>query len=227
MVWQAVPSRGLAPVLCWRRLAGILGAGNDSGRGVEHERKGSFMSEHVETNGNGARLAAHERLSTGALARFARACATHPRRVALSWLGIIATLVVLVVTVGGGLKDVFEIPGSDTQKATDLIESQFRSEQGAVLNLVFAAPEDSVSTRPSGRPRSRRRSRRSRRPRSRRRTARPASRVSATRSARARSRRTAASPMRRRSSRRRSRARTGPGSWRCRMPSERSSSQRA
>ena len=41
----------------------------------------------------------------------------------------------------GSLKDEFEIPGSDTQKATDLIESEFASEQGGVLNLVFAAPE--------------------------------------------------------------------------------------
>jgi RND superfamily putative drug exporter len=100
------------------------------------------MSEHLETpNGNGARLAAHERMSTGVLARWMWACASHPWRVALAWLGIIVVLVVLVATVGGGLKDVFEIPGSDTQKATDLIESQFTSEQGSVLNLVFAAPE--------------------------------------------------------------------------------------
>jgi RND superfamily putative drug exporter len=47
----------------------------------------------------------------------------------------------VVATAGGSLRDEFEIPGSDTQKATDLIESQFASEQGAVLNLVFAAPE--------------------------------------------------------------------------------------
>ena len=79
-------------------------------------------------NSGGERRAAHERLSTGALARWARACATHPRRVFLSWLGILAALIVLVVTVGGALKDVFEIPGSDTQKAIDLIESQFISE---------------------------------------------------------------------------------------------------
>jgi putative drug exporter of the RND superfamily len=70
-----------------------------------------------------------------------RACASHPWRVVLAWLGIIAALIVLVATVGGSLKDEFEIPGSDTQKATDLIESEFASEQGAVLNLVFAAPE--------------------------------------------------------------------------------------
>ena len=68
-------------------------------------------------------------------------CATHPWRVVFSWVGIVVVLIVLVGTVGGSLKDEFEIPGSDTQKATDLIESEFASEQGGVLNLVFAAPE--------------------------------------------------------------------------------------
>jgi putative drug exporter of the RND superfamily len=98
------------------------------------------MTEHSTENGT-ERLAAHERLSTGALARWMRACASHPWRVVLSWLGILALLIVLVGTVGGSLKDEFEIPGSDTQRATDLIESEFASEQGGVLNLVFAAPE--------------------------------------------------------------------------------------
>jgi RND superfamily putative drug exporter len=86
------------------------------------------------------RRAAHERLATGALARWARACATHPWRVVGGWIGIVVLLIVLVATVGGSLKDQFEIPGSDTQKATDLIEKEFASEQGGVLNLVFAAP---------------------------------------------------------------------------------------
>src|SRR6266511_286774 len=86
------------------------------------------------------RRAAHERLSTGALARWARACATHPWRVVLAWVGLVALFIALVVTIGGSLRDEFEIPGSDTQKATDLIESEFASEQGGVLNLVFAAP---------------------------------------------------------------------------------------
>src|SRR6187200_2720995 len=101
------------------------------------------MSEHGEaTDGNGgARLAAHERLATGSLARWARACATHPWRVLGTWLGIIVVLIALVSTVGGALRDEFEIPGSDTQRATDLIESEFASEQGGVLNIVFAAPE--------------------------------------------------------------------------------------
>jgi putative drug exporter of the RND superfamily len=97
------------------------------------------VSEHE--NETLERRAAHERLSTGALARWTRAVTRHPWRVVGTWVGIVALLVVLVGTVGGSLRDEFEIPGSDTQKATDLIESEFQSEQGSVLNIVFAAPE--------------------------------------------------------------------------------------
>jgi putative drug exporter of the RND superfamily len=87
------------------------------------------------------RRAAHERLSTGGLARWTRACATHPWRVVSGFFVTVAVLIALVATVGGSLRDEFEIPGSDTQKATDLIKSEFASEQGGVLNIVFAAPE--------------------------------------------------------------------------------------
>ena len=38
------------------------------------------------------RRAAHERLATGALARWARACATHPWRVVFGWLAIVVVL---------------------------------------------------------------------------------------------------------------------------------------
>jgi RND superfamily putative drug exporter len=86
------------------------------------------------------RRAAHERLSSGGLARWMRACASHPWRVVGAWAAILVLLVFTVATFGGSLRDEFEIPGSDTQKATDLIESEFASEQGGVLNLVFAAP---------------------------------------------------------------------------------------
>jgi putative drug exporter of the RND superfamily len=98
------------------------------------------MTDHELGNGR-QRRAAHERLSTGALAGMMRSFASHPWRVVLAWVGIIATLIVLVGTVGGSLKDEFEIPGSDTQRATDLIEEEFAEEQGGVLNLVFAARE--------------------------------------------------------------------------------------
>src|SRR5215207_5730820 len=111
---------------------------------TEHEREpaGNPSSAAGVDQPMAARRAAHERLSTGALARWARANASHPWRVIISWLGILVLLIALVASVGGSLKDEFEIPGSDTQKATDLIEAEFAEEQGGVLNLVFAAPED-------------------------------------------------------------------------------------
>jgi putative drug exporter of the RND superfamily len=100
------------------------------------------MSDHTTgTNASFKRRAAHERLSSGALAGWMRANASHPWRVIVIWLAIIAALIFSVGAFGGSLKDEFEIPGSDTQKATDLIESEFAEEQGGVLNLVFAAPE--------------------------------------------------------------------------------------
>ena len=107
----------------------------------EHQGQPGTNSDPARASEEPAgRLAAHERLSTGALSSWTRACANHPWRVVFSWIGIIAALIVLVATVGGSLKDEFTIPGSETQKATDLLESQFASEQGAVLNIVFAAP---------------------------------------------------------------------------------------
>ena len=189
------------------------------------------MTEHLSPDspdheGNGRR-AAHERLSTAALARWARACATHPWRVIVSSIGAIVLLAFAVGAFGGSLKDEFEIPGSDTQKATDLIESEFASEQGGVLNLVFAARRASASTLPSARPRSRLRSQRSRRRSSSRpaptRMARRGSRASANRSTTTRSPTTGASHTPRPSSTGSSTRRTASGWWPFRRPSARRS----
>ena len=65
------------------------------------EQHGADTGDIAAAPANGERRAAHERLSTGALARWARACATHPWRVIAGWIGIVAVLIVLVGTVGG------------------------------------------------------------------------------------------------------------------------------
>ena len=62
------------------------------------------MTEHTTDTGNG-RQAAHERLATGGLARWARFCASRPWRVLLGWLAIVIVLIGLVATVGGSLRD--------------------------------------------------------------------------------------------------------------------------
>ena len=56
---------------------------------------GPVLDTTVLSSPSSGRRAAHERLSTGALARWARACATHPWRVVVGWVGIVALLVVL------------------------------------------------------------------------------------------------------------------------------------
>src|SRR4029453_3527152 len=114
------------------------------GEGMTEHTGGPVTNRRTVPDGQGTppeRRAAHERLATGTLARWTRGCAPHPWRGVFGWVGIIGVLVVLVGTIGGSLRDEFEIPGSDTQRATDLIETEFQSEQGSVLNIVFAAPE--------------------------------------------------------------------------------------
>ena len=84
---------------------------------------------------------AHERKYTGLLARWARHCAEHPWRVILTWVGLIVGLGVLLgVGAGGHLRNEFKIPGSDAQRAADLIQAKFPQRQGAGMNVVFAAP---------------------------------------------------------------------------------------
>jgi hypothetical protein len=66
------------------------------------------MSERNTGSGRQAGgRAAHERLSTGSLARWMRACASHPWRVVFTWLGILAALIFAVGAFGGSLKDEF------------------------------------------------------------------------------------------------------------------------
>ncbi len=84
---------------------------------------------------------------TGALARWAGHCAHHPWRVVLAWLGIVVVLIGLNTAFHGKLVNDFKIPGSDTQKATDLINAKFGGERGAALRVVVAAPDgESLNT---------------------------------------------------------------------------------
>ncbi len=89
----------------------------------------------------GPTLAAERRVAhTGALARIAGACANHPWRVVLSWLGVFVVLIGLNAAFHGKLINDFKIPGSDTQRATDLITAKFGAQKGAALRVVVAAP---------------------------------------------------------------------------------------
>jgi RND superfamily putative drug exporter len=85
--------------------------------------------------------AAEERVAhTGALARVTGACAHNPWRVIAGWLSVFVLLIGLNVAFHGKLINDFKIPGSDTQRATDLITAKFGAQKGAALRVVVAAP---------------------------------------------------------------------------------------
>jgi RND superfamily putative drug exporter len=86
---------------------------------------------------------------SGGLARWAARCARHPWRVVGSWFGILIALIALNVAFHGTLVNDFNIPGSDVQKATDLINAKFGGQKGAALRVVVAAPPGQTLTTPA------------------------------------------------------------------------------
>jgi RND superfamily putative drug exporter len=74
---------------------------------------------------------------TGALARLARACARHPWRTLSAWLLLIVAVAFSAATFGGKLANDITIPGSDAQKAVDLLEERFPERSGDSTQLVF------------------------------------------------------------------------------------------
>ena len=101
-------------------------------------QEGETVAERPLTDGL---IDAEQRVAhTGALARVAGACAAHPRRVIVGWLSVFVLLIGLNAAFHGKLINDFKIPGSDTQKATDLITAKFGAQKGAALRVVVAAP---------------------------------------------------------------------------------------
>src|SRR5690348_15958560 len=100
------------------------------------------MSDHSTPLIEDERVEEERRIArSGGLARVARACARHPWRVVGGWVVIIIALIGLNVAYHGTLINDFKVPGTDFQKATDLINAKFGGQKGAALRVVVAAPE--------------------------------------------------------------------------------------
>ena len=78
---------------------------------------------------------------TGSLARLTAGCARHPWRVIAGWFAVLLILIGMNAAFHGRLINDFQIPGSDTQKATDLITAKFGGHGGASLRVVLAATD--------------------------------------------------------------------------------------
>jgi RND superfamily putative drug exporter len=87
------------------------------------------------------------RQPTGLLARIARTQTSHPKRTVFG--GLFLFIVICFLAFGplkGTLENKFVIPGSDAQKATDVLKSKFGARNGAILQVVFAADSGKLDT---------------------------------------------------------------------------------
>src|SRR5262249_29954223 len=106
-----------------------------SRRGPDSPRILDFKGRDVSTRDTTTRSTR----PTGALARLARVCASHPWATFTAWLVVIATVAVSASLFGGRLTNDFTIPGSDAQKAVDLLEQTFPARSGDSAQIVFQA----------------------------------------------------------------------------------------
>src|SRR6476660_3766776 len=78
---------------------------------------------------------------TGLLARIARTQASHPKRTVFG--GLLTFIVICFLAFGplkGTLENKFVIPGSDAQRATDVLKAKFGARDGGTLQIVMNAP---------------------------------------------------------------------------------------
>ncbi|HEY7294810.1 MAG TPA: MMPL family transporter, partial [Dehalococcoidia bacterium] len=77
--------------------------------------------------------------SPGALARWARTAVRHRRLVVAAWGVALVLLLVLAVPFGGSFASDFTLPGTESQKAADLLKARFPAQAGDNARIVFQA----------------------------------------------------------------------------------------
>jgi RND superfamily putative drug exporter len=77
---------------------------------------------------------------TPVLYRLGQACVRHRRLVLAVWLVVFVLLAVAARTVGPDLNDNLTLPGTDSQRATDLLNAKFPSQANGTNPVVLRAP---------------------------------------------------------------------------------------
>ncbi|QYG93934.1 MMPL family transporter [Iamia sp. SCSIO 61187] len=75
----------------------------------------------------------------------------HRRWVLAAWLTLLIGAGALSGALGGTTSDAFTIPGTESQKAMDLLEERFPEQSGSSARLVFASDDDTPLTDPARR----------------------------------------------------------------------------
>jgi putative drug exporter of the RND superfamily len=83
------------------------------------------------------------------LYRLGRWCFAHRRIVLAAWVIVIAVLAVVAVSVKKPTSNSFTVPGTQSQQATDLLDTKFPGTGGAQAQVVFSVPAGQSLTSPA------------------------------------------------------------------------------
>ena len=76
----------------------------------------------------------------------ARWCMTHRRRVVVTWVAVAIVATVLAQTIGPNYVTVFSLPGTQSQRAHDLLAQEFQVQSGDADSIVFHVSEGSIDS---------------------------------------------------------------------------------
>ena len=83
------------------------------------------------------------------LYRIGRVCTRRRWRVLFAWVAMVIALVVVGQVAGGQFVDRLQIPGVESQKATNLLLETFPSQAGGSMQVVFHVPNGTISGGPA------------------------------------------------------------------------------
>ena len=93
--------------------------------------------------------ASPDRRSLGLIGSLGRSVARHHRLVAVVWLLIVLGAGYINATFGGKTSDSFTVPGTNSQAAYDLLQTDFPSQNAATATIVFSVPSGQTLTEPA------------------------------------------------------------------------------
>ena len=76
--------------------------------------------------------------------RLARWCTTRRRQVVVGWIAIAVLMTALAGSVGRHYATNFSLPGTESQRASDVLSREFRSQSGNVDTIVFGVSRGTV-----------------------------------------------------------------------------------
>jgi putative drug exporter of the RND superfamily len=86
--------------------------------------------------------------SRGTMVAFVRWCIGHRRRVVVAWLAVAVLATVVAGAIGNSWATNFSLPGTQSQRAADLLTREFRTQSGDVDTVVFHVSRGTIDAPP-------------------------------------------------------------------------------